>query len=204
LKNKKKVFVGITGASGSIYGLRLIQELVKRAYFVEICFSKSGLQIARFETGIRFSDDASSLREDLVTNLSVKASRIIVFNENNFFSEPASGSNKYDAVFIVPCSMSSVAHIAYGTTRNLIQRAAEVALKQGYPLVLVPRETPVSLIHLRAMTVAAESGAKIVLPVPAFYQKPKSIDHIINFVVGKVLDAVGIENKLYRRWNPND
>ncbi len=201
---KKKVFVGITGASGSIYGLRLIQELVKKDYFVEVCFSKAGLQIARFETGIRFSDDAPSLKEDLASNLSVKASRIFIFNENDLFSEPASGSNKYDAVFIVPCSMSSVAHIAYGTTRNLIQRAAEVALKQGYPLVLAPRETPVSLVHLRAMTVAAESGAKIVLPTPAFYQKPESIDHIINFVVGKVLDAVGIENKLYRRWNPND
>lgn len=200
MDEKRRAFVGITGASGSIYGVRLIQELVKQKYFVEICFSSSGLEVARFELGLKLIDDVNKIRDELISSLAPTADYFTVLDEDNLFSAPASGSNQYEAIFVVPCSMSTLAHIAYGTNRHLIHRAGEVALKQGYPLILLPRETPVSLVHLRAMVAAVEAGAKIVLPTPAFYPKPKTIDDIVDFIVGKVLDAAGIKNELYNRW----
>lgn len=200
LDKKRRVFVGITGASGSIYGFRLIQELVRQKFFVEICFSKAGLEVARFELDLELIDDANKIKNELISSAALPGDYITVFDEENLFSAPASGSSRYEAIFVAPCSMSTLAHIAYGTNRHLIHRAGEVALKQGYPLILLPRETPVSLVHLRAMVAAAEAGAKIILPTPAFYSKPKTIDDMVDFIVGKVLDAAGIENDLYKRW----
>lgn len=195
-----KVFVGITGASGSVYGIRLVEELLRQDYEIFLCFSKAGLDVAQIELALKPLRRTESLKEEVHKLFPGNKKKLTVLDENNLISEPASGSNKLRAVFIAPCSMSTLAHIAYGTNKNLIHRAAEVALKQNFPLILLPRETPVSLVHLRAMTQAAESGARIVLPSPAFYHHPETIQDIVDFVVGKMLDAANIDNDLYERW----
>ncbi len=196
----KRIFVGITGASGSIYGLRLIKVLSSLNFEVEVCFSEAGIKVTRYETDLRIGEGKDKIKEELTSYLSIPDDRVEVFLEDDFFAPAASGSNLYRAIFIAPCSMSTLSHVAYGTGRNLIHRAAEVALKQGYPLILLPRETPVSLVHLRAMVSVAEAGAKIVLPSPAFYHRPQSVEALVDFVIGKMLDAAGIENNLFKRW----
>lgn len=180
--------------------MRLIQVLSSLDFEIEVCFSNFGLKVARYETSLNLARDRDKIKEELASYLSVSREKLIVFHEDDFFAPAASGSSLYRAVIIAPCSMSTLSHIAYGTVRNLIHRASEVALKQGYPLILLPRETPVSLVHLKAMVSAAEAGAKIVLPSPAFYHHPQSIEDLVDFVVGKMLDVAGVENDLFKRW----
>lgn len=192
--------MGITGASGSIYGFRLTQVLLTLDFEVEVCISKNGIEVARYETGLALKGGKKKIKEELISSFSLNPRRTDFFLEDELSAPAASGSNYYKAVFVAPCSMSSLSHIAYGTTENLIHRAAGIALKQGFPLILLPRETPVSLIHLKAMVSVAEAGARIVLPSPAFYFHPESIEDIIDFIVGKMLDVAKIENKLFKRW----
>jgi 4-hydroxy-3-polyprenylbenzoate decarboxylase len=188
------VFVGITGASGSLYGIRAIGVLLDLGYRVHACSSRPGSQVLAYETGI------ASLEEFRKSLPSDQAERLSLYGPHDFFAPAASGSNRYDAVIIIPCSTSTLAHVAYGTTTNLIHRAADCALKQKAPVVLVVRETPLSLVHLRAMVAAAEAGATILPASPAFYTRPKHLDDAIDFVVGKALEAAGIDHDLYPRW----
>ncbi len=123
-----------------------------------------------------------------------------VYREDELESMFASGSFLFDAMIIAPASMNTVAKIAHGIADNLITRTASVALKEGRRLVIVPRETPMSAIHLKNLMILAENGADIVLPAPAFYNRPESVDDMVNFVVGRVLDALRIEHSLYKRW----
>ena len=174
--------VAITGASGAIYGIRLLEELPGEKHCI---ISNNGLKIMEYETG-KTLKDLERLSE--------------VHMEDELDSPLASGSFRFDAVFIAPASMNTVAKIANGIADNLITRTASVAMKERRRLIVIPRETPVSAIHLRNMMILAENGANIVLPSPAFYSHPKSVDDMVNFVVGRALDLLGIEHGLYERW----
>ncbi len=178
-----RYIIAITGASGSIYGIRLLEELSGEKYCI---LSRQGKEIMEYET----SKTERNL-EELAT----------VYDESAMDAPIASGSFPFDAMIIAPASMNTVAKIASGISDNLITRAAAVALKERRRLIVVPRETPVSAIHLRNLLTLAESGADIVLPSPAFYNRPASVDDCIDFIVGRILDLLGIEHNLYPRWN---
>ncbi len=183
--------VGITGgASGVIYGVRFLEMIRRYAKDSEVylVMSNTAVEILRHEVGL---DKESILK---------LANR--VYNEDELGAPIASGSFKHDGMVIIPCSMKTLASIAHGITDNLITRAADVALKERRKLILVIRETPLNLIHIKNMELVTLAGA-IVMPAapPAFYNRPRTIDDMVNFIVGRVLDLLGIENDLYRRWS---
>ncbi len=177
-----KYVVAITGASGSIYGIRLLEELPDERAAV---ITEEGKKIMEYETGRTPADLSRFAR---------------VYDERDMEAGFSSGSNPFDALIIAPASMNTVSKIACGISDNLVTRAASVALKERKRLVLLPRETPVSAIHLSNMARLAEMGADIVLPSPAFYIKPESVNDCVDFIVGRVLDVLGISHELYPRW----
>lgn len=181
-----KVVVGITGASGAVYGVRLIEVLSELGHEVILVVSENGEKVMEHETGVKLSE----LRKK------VKSS----YGNTNIFAEIASGSSRYDACVVVPCSMNTLAKIAHGIADNLITRVASVCLKEGRKLVLVPRETPLSRVQIEAMLKACDAGAVILPAMPGFYGKPKSKEDLVDFVIGKILDVLGIQNKIYKRW----
>lgn len=175
--------VGITGASGTAYGVRLLRALPgKRTVVV----SKDGLAIAKEELDLSERD--------------IHALAHAHYNNQDLFSPLASGSVRFDAMVIAPCSTSTMSKIACGIGDNLITRIASVALKEHRKLVLVVRETPLSAIHLGNMERLAAAGAVLMPACPAFYPKPRSVDDMVDFIVGRVLDVLGVENDMYRRW----
>lgn len=180
-------FVGITGASGVVIGHKLASYLSEKEK-VFLCPTKTALKIGKLE-GVSFS------------NLSPNT---ILVDEDNFFTPVASGSFRLRACIISPCSMGALARIANGISSNLIERAADIALKERWKLILVPREAPLNSIHLENMLKLSRAGATIIPPVLTFYHKPKGIDELVNFVVGKILDNLGIEHNLYQRWMEED
>lgn len=190
--------IGITGASGGIYGIRLIKELLKRKHHVDVIATNAGLMVMREELGI------STLKAlQRVLSSGRKAQATVWLNDD--FSAPfMSGSNTFEAVIVIPCSVGKLAAIANGLSGNLLERTADVALKEKRQLVLVVRETPLSLIHLENMLKAAKAGAQIMPAMPAFYHHPETIDDMVNFIVGKVLNLLKIEHNLLRGWKiPN-
>lgn len=186
--------VGITGASGSIYGIRLIEELLKNNHFVNVVITDAGKKVMKEEIG---EEDITSLMKKRNAKL---MDNIKVWANNDFEAPFMSGSNAFDAVIIIPCSVGKLAAIANGISNNLLERAADVALKENKQLILVVRETPLSLIHLENMVKIARAGAKILPAMPAFYHHPQSVDDIVNFVVGKVLNLLNIKHKLFKPW----
>jgi len=192
-----KAFVGVTGASGTIYGIKLTQELLKKDFEVYLSFSKAGKLVAAEELDLNIK----KFSHELLTRFFKNFSKNICYVESDKLnSPPASGSAGIGYYFIAPCSVSTLAHIASGTSLHLIHRAADVALKEKKKLVLLIRETPLSLIHIENMLRAARAGAIILPASPAFYHQPETIDEMISFVVGKCLDVAGIDNDLYRRY----
>lgn len=184
-----KYVVGITGASGSIYGIKVVEALAESGAEVEIIVTDMGRKVMEYETGILIGNWLKSF-----------GACVRILDNHNLFSGAASGSYPVDGVVLAPCSMSKLAHIAAGITPDLLTRAADVALKQHSPLALVPRETPLSAIHLRNMLRLAECGAYIVPAMPAFYQRPENINDLADFMAGRVLDCLKVENHRYRRW----
>jgi 4-hydroxy-3-polyprenylbenzoate decarboxylase len=186
--------VGITGASGSIYGIRLIQELAARRHHVNVVVTDAGIKVLGEELGISAQKDIEKL---LACGKKPQVSRW----RNDDFSAPfMSGSNMFEAVVVVPCSVGKLAAIANGISGNLLERTADVALKEKRQLILVVRETPLSIIHLENMLKAAKAGAHIMPAMPAFYHRPETIDDMVNFIVGKVLNLLKIEHNLLRGW----
>lgn len=177
------VVVGITGASGLVYGIRLLESMPCES---TVILSADAAKMAAGETGLSKEDIESKAEARL---------------DNDDLCAPlASGSARFDAMVIVPCSMSTLSKIACGIGDNLITRVASVALKERRRLVLVPRETPLSTIHLENMCRLSTAGAVVMPACPAFYTSPRSVDDVVGFVVGRVLDQLGLEHNLYRRW----
>jgi 4-hydroxy-3-polyprenylbenzoate decarboxylase len=199
MTTQKRVFVALTGASGSVYGIRLMEELVKRGFMLTVAVSGSGQLVCREETGLDLSGDALAVTARLCAHLGVKLG-VEAVAADNLFACAASGSAAPAAMVIAPCSMGTLARIAGGTSGNLIERAADVMIKERRPLLLVPREAPLSEIHLENMLKLSRAGVRIIPAMPAFYHQPETIDDLVNFVVGKVLDQLGVANELFKRW----
>jgi flavin prenyltransferase len=199
----KQLVVAITGASGSIYGLRLVEELLKADYRVTLLLTRSGLEVLRYETGLNW-EGSSSERKQLMRDYFGGTSRLDHFDQADMFAPIASGSSAPNAMIVVPCSMGSAARIASGISDNLIERVADVMLKEGRRLIVVPRETPLNQIHLGNLLRLSQTGATILPAMPAFYHQPKSIDDLVTFVVGKVLDSLQIEHQLFQRWGEGE
>lgn len=198
MKNKS-ILVAITGASGSMYGLRLLEQLCLSGVQVIFTASCSGSLVCFEETGLDLSGDLEKAVGRLCEHLEIDGG-ITMVHPDDLFCVAASGSSAPDAMVICPCSMGTLARVAAGTSGNLIERSADVMLKERRPLLLVPRETPLSDIHLENMLKLHRSGARIIPAMPAFYGRPGSVLDLVDFVVGKVLDQLGIENDLYKRW----
>jgi len=190
----KRYLLAITGASGSIFGVQLLKELLKHAE-VHLIISTNTFPIIQDETGRDWATDTEKvIRKELST------SKLFFYKDSYMEAPIASGSFKTDGMLVVPCSMKTLSGIANGYANNLIERAADVVLKEGRLLLLSPREMPFSALHLENMLKLARLGVTIAPPVPAFYHHPKTVDDMVNFIVGKLLDRVGIEHKLFRRW----
>jgi 4-hydroxy-3-polyprenylbenzoate decarboxylase len=195
----RSVFLGVTGASGAAYAQRLLAALAERGAEVALCVSDSGVLVLRHELEL-----PETAREDAVRALIERAGATAitrVYEPGDLAAPPASGSAAPDAVVVCPCSMSTAAHIALGTSRNLIHRAADVAIKERRRLVVVPRETPLSSIHLRRLLELSEAGAVVLPAMPGFYSLPRSLEDAVDHVVGKTLSALGFEQSLFPPWD---
>jgi 4-hydroxy-3-polyprenylbenzoate decarboxylase len=190
----KRYVVALTGASGTIYGIRLVGELLKAAE-VHLVISESTFPILLDETGLDWSASTESAVKGYF-----RSDRVCYHDDRRMWAPIASGSFKTDGMLIVPCSMKTLSGIASGYAHNLIERAADVTIKEGRRLLLSPREMPFSAIHLDNMLSLARLGVMIAPPVPAFYSHPEKIDDVVNFVVGKILDCMGIDHRLFPRW----
>ncbi|MGH3133221.1 MAG: UbiX family flavin prenyltransferase [Gaiellaceae bacterium] len=191
-----RVFLGVTGASGAPYAERLLRALVSADCEIGVSASRSGIEVIATE----LYGDASLPREEVLERFVGGAAQVTVYAENDFRSPFASGSAKVDAYVVCPCSMATVGTLASGAMQNLIHRAASVALKERRKLVLVPRETPLSSIHLRGLATLNEAGAVILFAAPGFYHGPETIADLVDFLVARCLDQMGIENTLAKRW----
>jgi 4-hydroxy-3-polyprenylbenzoate decarboxylase len=190
------VFLGITGASGAPYAARLLSALCDAGAEVGVCASDSGIKVIGTEL---YGDDTLS-REQVLERFLAGKEGVSLYSERDYNSPYASGSAKVDGYVICPCSMATAGTIAAGAMANLVHRAASVALKEERKLVLVPRETPLSTIHLENLLRLRNAGATILFAAPGFYNSPQTIDDLIEFIVGRCLDQLGIENKLTQRW----
>jgi 4-hydroxy-3-polyprenylbenzoate decarboxylase len=187
----------VTGASGAPYSERLLRALAAVDCEIGLAASRSGIEVIATEL---YGDPSLPREEVLERFVGSAAEQVTVYGENDFSSPYASGSARVDAYVICPCSMATVGTLATGAMQNLIHRAASVALKERRRLVLVPRETPLSSIHLRGLATLNEAGAVILFAAPGFYHGPTSIDDLVDFVVARCLDQIGIDNALVRRW----
>ena len=197
----RRVAVGITGASGALYAVRTLAALMDAGVEIEVVVSDYGNRLLREELGADATVD--SLPTYLASRYGVTlagGAGFVVHRNRSLGASIASGSHSCDAMVIVPCSMKTLAGVAHGLSRNLIERAADVMLKERRRLVLVPRETPMSLPQLRNMVVCAEAGAHLLPAMPAFYQQPRTLDDLADFLAGKILSALDIEHQLYPAW----
>lgn len=196
------IIVCITGASGAILGIRLIEELLQCNKEVTCIVSQSAWQVMNYELQTDATTITAILKSRKVQNNLLE--NLKEYSPDDFFAPVASGSFPFEAVVVIPASMKTVAAIAHGYADNLIHRVCDIALKEKRTLIVVPRETPMSAIHLHNLHMIALNGASVVMPLPAFYNFPKTIDDVINFIVGRVMDLLHIEHNLYKRWNNED
>lgn len=194
-----RVLLAITGASGAVYGLRLLEELLKSGQTVTLVVSASGAEVCRFETGVDPADVAGLKQRWGLPDADLTLRRV-----NDLWAPEASGSAAAEAMVIAPCSMGSLGRIAAGISGTLIERAADVMLKESRPLILLPREMPLSAIHLENMLRLSRAGARIVPAMPAFYHQPQTLENLVDFVVGKLMDQLGIPHRLFQRWGAAD
>ncbi len=199
-ESHRSVALAVTGASGALYAVRTLAELLSRGVHVELVVSDYGRRLLRDELG-----EAAAV-ERLMPYLSAKygpdvnKGAFTLLSNRDLGATIASGSHGCTAMAIVPCSMKTLAGIAHGLSRNLVERAADVMLKEHRPLVIVPRETPMSLPALKNMVLCAEAGAVVLPAMPAFYQLPQTLDDLADFMAGKILSALGFEHQLYPAW----
>lgn len=223
----KKIVVGITGASGAIYAMRLLEVLIAAGCQVHLTISPAATQVFRTELGLTveldhfdasqltrsdeeiaadsklsqlYSSKANHAMSSVFSDSDISAAQLVYHRHDDFSAGIASGSFLTDGMVICPCSMGTLASIATGMSRNLIQRAADVHLKERRPLIVVPRETPLGAIQLDNMKRLAEAGGIILAAMPGFYHHPVTIHDLVDFVVGRICDQLGIEHKLHERW----
>lgn len=196
----KRITLAWTGASGLAYGFRLLERLLAAGCHVDLIVSQTARIVARQELDLHLPGDPNQLAQTLAARWPGYPGVLQSHGEKAWFCAAASGSNPAHAMVICPCSMGSLAAIAHGLADNLIERAADVMLKERRPLILVPRETPFSLVHLRNMTFLAEAGATLLPANPGFYHRPATVAELIDFVVARVLDQLGIGHDLLPRW----
>ena len=198
----KTICLALTGASGMPYGLRLLECLLAAGCNVQLLYSQAAQVVARQEMGVELPSRPAEAKATLLTRLpaTVDPEKLAVFGREEWFAPVASGSNPPDAMVVCPCSMGTLAAIAQGLADNLIERAADVVLKEGRKLVLVPRETPFSAIHLENMLRLTRAGAVIVPPSPGFYHHPQSVADLVDFVVARILDQLAVPHALMQRW----
>jgi len=192
--------VAMTGASGAVYGVSVCRELLRAGFRISLLITAAGEQVLAEECGLDWQGGEAVVARKVREYFEVEEPFLSYYAADNLKAPVASGSSAADAMIVCPCSMGSLSRVASGNSGNLIERCADVALKEGRTLVMVPRETPLNEIHLENLLKLARMGVRIVPAMPAFYHHPQSIDELVVFVVGKVLDTLGIEHALFRRW----
>jgi flavin prenyltransferase len=188
-----RYIIGLTGASGSIYGTRLIEELIKKEHEVYLVITNNGVKVLEYELEINL--------QHWIENINKNKTRLTLCPIDDMFSSIASGSFKTDGMVIVPCSMGTLSKISSGFADNLLTRAADVMIKEKRKLILIPRETPLSSIHLKNMLYLSNLNVLIIPPMPAFYEKPKTIKDIVNITVGRILSSLDVDNDLNHEWS---
>jgi len=201
LGSNQEYVVAITGASGSIYGKRFLQELLKHNFDVSLIISNPGKLVISHELGFTFSEQTATAEIFDWLDVPYTEGELKYYRDDDFMAPTCSGSHVTKGMVILPCSMATLGAIANGISSSLIERSADVALKESRRLVIVPRETPLNRIHLKNLLKVEEAGAKIVPAMPAFYNDPRTVEEMVDFVVGKVLDQLGIEHELFVRWS---
>ncbi|MDD5387805.1 MAG: UbiX family flavin prenyltransferase [Gallionellaceae bacterium] len=199
-----RITLALTGASGMSYGLRLLECLLRAGCQVDLLISQAARIVAKQELDLQLPAGNAEVAEFFNTRFSEHGGHLTAYGKEEWFAPAASGSNPAAAMVICPCTMGTLAAIAQGLADNLIERAADVMLKEKRPLILVPRETPFSLIHLRNMTTLAEAGATILAANPGFYHRPTSVEQVVDFIVARVLDHLGIAHELMKPWGAHE
>jgi len=197
-ESRRSITIAITGASGALYAVRTVAALLERAFHVELVVSDFGRRLLMEELSVSVDRLLPHLIETYGTT--VERGSLQLHSNKDLGAGIASGSHGCDGMVIVPCSMKTLAGVAHGLSRNLAERAADVMLKERRPLILVPRETPMSLPQLRNMVTCAEAGAMVLPAMPAFYQGPKELSDLADFMAGKILAALGLNHNLYPAW----
>jgi 4-hydroxy-3-polyprenylbenzoate decarboxylase len=193
--------LGMTGATGAPYAIRTLEGLIQNGHDVSAVISEAGRRVLEIEMGTTLNGIPEADAADLLSLANVEGpGQLTVFTINDYSASIASGSFKTDGMVVVPCSMGSLARIANGVSSNLLERAADVTLKERRKLILIPREMPLGLIHLRNMVALTEAGAEIVPPSPGFYHRPESMQDLIDSVAGRILDRLGVEASFLKRW----
>jgi 4-hydroxy-3-polyprenylbenzoate decarboxylase len=197
---KRTLAIAVTGASGALYATRTMAALLERGCHLELIVSDYGKRLLRDELGDEAAID--KLLPYLVSTYgeSVRNGTFTLYSNKDLGAKIASGSQNCDSMVVVPCSMKTLAGIAHGLSRNLVERAADVMLKERRTLIIVPRETPMSLPQLRNMVLCAEAGAMIMPAMPGYYQMPQTLEDLSNFMAGKILSALGFQHELYPAW----
>jgi 4-hydroxy-3-polyprenylbenzoate decarboxylase len=196
----KTICLALTGASGMPYGMRLLECLLAGACRVQLIYSPAARLVAREELSLELPERPADAEISLQARFADQPGTLKVYGHEDWFAPMASGSNPPDAMIVCPCSMGTLAAIAQGLADNLIERAADVALKEGRKLILAPRETPFSAIHLENMLRASRAGAVILPPNPGFYHHPRSVGDLVDFVVARLLDQAGVPHALMKPW----
>jgi len=196
----KTVTLALSGASGMAYGLRLLECLLAADLRVYLLVSQAAHIVAKQELGVSLPARAGDLEKQLSAGLNARDGQLRVFGRDDWNAPVASGSNPADAMVVCPCSMGTLAAIAHGLSDNLIERAADVMLKEQKKLVLVPREAPFSTLHLENMLTLSKMNAVILPANPGFYHRPQSVEAIVDFIVARILDQLGVQHELMARW----
>ncbi|SNX59401.1 4-hydroxy-3-polyprenylbenzoate decarboxylase [Nitrosomonas ureae] len=200
MKNPHTITLALTGASGMPYGIRLLEMLLQKDKQVNLLYSKVAQIVAQQEMNFTLPANAKEAEALFIRQFHARDGQLRVFGREEWFAPIASGSNPADAMVICPCTMGTLAAIAAGMSQNLIERAADVVLKENRLLIIVPREMPFSVIHLENMLKLARAGTVILPPNPGFYHRPETIQDMVDFVVARILDHLGVDHALMARW----
>ncbi|QQD71841.1 flavin prenyltransferase UbiX [Acidithiobacillus ferrivorans] len=203
-RRQERICVAITGASGAAYGMRLVEVLLTAGVRVYLLISDAARIVCREELDLELPPTAEAVTRFLNERFGTEPDLLSVYAQDDWFSPVASGSNAAPAMVVCPCSGGTLAAIAHGLSGNLIERAADVMLKEGLKLILVPRESPISTIHLENMLTLARMGVRILPASPGFYHRPQKIEDLVDFIVARILDQLGLPNRIGRRWGDGE